>query len=261
MNESELIFTEILNCDRLSLYLNKDTLLDKNKSSLLSSILKRRILSEPIQYILGKLEFMGLEFKVNKDVFIPRPETEMLVETAINIVKLLNCQTVKIWDIGTGSGNIAISLAKFLPQAEIFATDISREALEVAKENAKLNNAKINCTQSNLFNNYHLRPISYDLIISNPPYIPTPMIELLQPEIRYEPVIALDGGKDGLDFYRKIIQRAPLYLKENGFLIMEMGFNQGESVKNIFQNSPNFEIIEKVLDYQNIERVIVAQKH
>lgn len=259
MNETELLFTDVLNCDRLSLYLNRDTVLDKNKSILLSSILKRRILGEPIQYILGKVEFMGLEFKVNKDVFIPRPETEILVEIAINIVKLLSCQTVKLLDIGTGSGNIAVSLAKFLPRARIYATEISKQALEVAKDNAKSNNVEINFIQSDLFNNYELRTNNYELIISNPPYIATSEIELLQPEIRYEPRIALDGDKDGLDFFRRIIKEAPKYLKENGFLIMEMGFNQAESVKNIFQNSPGFEIIEVVKDYNNIERVIVAQ--
>src|SRR3989338_3089308 len=109
MNETELLFTDILNCNRLSLYLNKDIFLDKAESSLVSSVLKRRIHGEPIQYILGKTEFMGLEFKVTADVFIPRPETEILVEQTIDTVKLLNCQIVKLLDIGTGSGCIAIS--------------------------------------------------------------------------------------------------------------------------------------------------------
>jgi len=260
MNETELLFTDILNCNRLSLYLNKDIFLDKAKSSLVSSVLKRRIHGEPIQYILGKTEFMGLEFKVTADVFIPRPETEILVETAIKIVQSLKFIVHSMLDIGTGSGCIAISLAKFLPKAKITAIDISENAIKIAKENALLNDVKINLLVGDLFNNYELRTMNYELIVSNPPYIPTAEIEELEPEVRYEPHMALDGGKDGLDFYRRIIDKTPHYLRKDGFLIMEMGFNQKEAIKNIFQKSGYFEIIELIKDYNNIDRVIIAKK-
>jgi release factor glutamine methyltransferase len=260
MTESELLFTEIFNLDRLNLYLNKELPLDNTSSSFISSVLRRRIKGEPLQYILGKTEFMGLEFKVNKDVFIPRPETEILVETAIKSIKVSKYQSIRVLDIGTGSGNIAISLAKFVPQAEIFATDISEEALEVATENAKLNNVKINFIQSGLFDTYGLTPTTYNLIISNPPYIPISEIEKLQLEIKYEPRIALDGGEDGLDFYRKIIKDSVSHLEAGGFLILEIGFNQRMQIEKIFQKSKNFEIIEVVKDYSNIDRVIVARK-
>ncbi len=265
MIEAELLFTQIFNCDRASLYLDKDRVLDKDKSYLISSVLKRRITGEPIDYILGKTEFMGLEFKVNKNVFIPRPETEILVETAIKYVTRSPGHQVtsfNILDLGTGSGCIAVSLAKYLSRCGITATDISQEALEMAKDNANLHNVnkKIRFINSDLFTQYAIRNTQYDITACNPPYIPTAEIEKLQPEISYEPRVALDGGRDGLDFYRKIIKQAPDYLREGGFLIMEIGFNQMGEVKNIFQKYGNFEIIEVVKDYNNIDRVVVAQK-
>ena len=151
-------------------------------------------------------------------------------------------------------------MARNLLYCEMDAIDISDTALEVALSNAKLNNAKVNFIQSDLFNTYNLQPNTYDLIVSNPPYIPTQEIETLQPEVRYEPHMALDGGKDGLDFYRRIIDETPHYLRKDGFLIMEMGFNQKEGIKNIFQKSGYFEIIEFVKDYTNMDRVIIAKK-
>ena len=261
MNEAELLFSEILNCDRMSLYLNKEYILDKDKSVLISSALKRRISGEPIQYILGKAEFMGFEFRVNPYVLIPRPETEILVETAIQYVTTSgshNVTCINMLDLGTGSGCIAISLAKLLPNSHITATDISDKALLAARENAELNCVRVNFVQSDLFGGLH--PTSYDLIVSNPPYIPSLEIQDLQPEIGYEPISALDGGSDGLDFYHRIIKDAPQYLKGNGYLIMEMGFRQRDDIKDIFQENKNFKVIDIVSDYNKIDRVIIAQK-
>ncbi len=266
MNEAELLFTRILDCDRLDLYLNKGLTLDKEKSSLISCILKKRTLGEPLEYILNRAEFMGLEFKVNPSVLIPRPETEILVETAIKIVhKFLSSQVrkLKVLDIGTGSGCIAISLAKLLEGVRIDAVDISNSALQVARENAKLNSVsgRIRFTESDLFAACSLQPAAYSLIVSNPPYVSSGQIDKLQPEIQHEPLLALDGGKDGLDFYRKIIKQAPHYLNDAGFLIMEMGFDQAGAVKNIFQDCGNFEIIEVGKDFSGIDRVIIARKN
>jgi len=268
VNEAELLFSSVLNSDRLSLHLNKGSHLEKDKSFLISSVLKRRISSEPIQYILGKTEFMGLEFKVGPGVFIPRPETEILVETAIKQVTRSPClsgrqaghqvTSLDILDVGTGSGCIAISLAKLLPYAAITATDISDKALAAAMENADLNGAKVNFVQGDLF--CGLPPGSYDLVVSNPPYIPSPEIQNLQPEIRHEPIVALDGGSDGLDFYRRMIKDAPQYLKENSYFIMEIGFNQKDSIKDIFQKNKNFKVIDIVQDYNNIDRIIIAKR-
>jgi len=284
MDEAEFLFTEILNCNRMSLFLDRESPLDKDKSALIASVLKRRIKGEPIQYILGKTEFLGLEFKVNKDVFIPRPETEILVEKTLEVVRKFLSSPVpelNILDMGTGSGCVAISLAKFLFNVKMTATDISDRALEVAKYNAKLNNVAdiikfIHCdlftpletiggrqkdrVSLTGFTDYRLPITDYDIIISNPPYIPTGEIKELQQEIKYEPRIALDGGRDGLDFYRRIVAGAPNYLNKRGFLIMEMGFGQRASIENIFQKSEIFEIIKIVKDYNNIERVIIAKK-
>ncbi|MDD5730642.1 MAG: peptide chain release factor N(5)-glutamine methyltransferase [Candidatus Omnitrophica bacterium] len=264
MNETELLFTHVLNCDRASLYLDKERALNKDEVLFISAALKRRIRGEPIAYILGKQEFMGLDFKVNKDVLIPRQETEILVESAIKAagtLKLSRSGPLKILDVGTGSGCIAISLAKFLPREEISAVDVSEKALAVALENAKLHDARVKFINSDLFVRCPTPEARYDIIVSNPPYIPSLEIEKLQPEVRYEPRAALDGGNDGLDFYRRIIKSAGEYLKDNGLLIMEMGFGQKDAVKNILQKSGNFEIIDMVKDYSDIERVIIGKNH
>jgi release factor glutamine methyltransferase len=252
MIESELLFTQVLGCDRVSLYLNKDKRLTSDQARFISSSLEKRIKGEPLQYILGKTEFMGLEFRVNKKVLIPRPETETLVEAAIKYAK-----GKKILDLGTGSGCIAVSIAKKSPGSDVTAVDISKDALDIAKENAELNRVKVRFLRTKLFKGLLTK---YDLIISNPPYIPRDQIRSLQPELKYEPFIALDGGNDGLAFYRKIIKEAPDYLKDNGILIMEMGFNQRKWIEGILRRVKHFNIIEVIKDYNNIDRVIVVQK-
>lgn len=276
MNEAELVFTHILNCGRTELFLERDRILDKSVSGRLSAVLRRRMAGEPLAYILGKQEFMGLEFLVDNSVLVPRMETEILVETAMKYVARSKVHQVTdsrippftgglstILDVGTGSGNIAVSLAALLRKVEIHALDISREALAIAAKNARLNKVadKIRFIHGDLFSNpYDLRPMTYDLIISNPPYIPSDEIAGLQPEVRCEPREALDGGRDGLDFYRDIIRGAPVYLKENGFLLMEMGFGQRKAVEDIFSESGLFEVVEVVKDYSGIDRVIVGKK-
>ncbi len=260
MNETELLFSEILNCDRVDLYLNKNKSLGSGKASFAARVLKRRMVGEPIDYILGFTEFMGLKFKVTKGVLIPRPETEILVELTLRYA--VDYKVPQILEIGTGSGCIAVSLAKFVPNSEITATDISSVALDVARLNAKSNklNGRVKFVKSDLFKCRELQDNKYDIIISNPPYVSGSCIADLQPEVQFEPSIALDGGIDGLDFYRKIINQAPRYLAKNGLLIIEIGFDQAENIKNIFQKSGNFEIIEVMRDYSNIDRVIIAKK-
>jgi release factor glutamine methyltransferase len=275
MNETELLFSEVLKCDRVSLYQNPGLKLSRCDSEIISGALKRRAKGEPLQYILGKTEFMGLEFKVDRNVLIPRPETEILVETAIKIASGLRTQAsgLNILDIGTGSGCIAVSLAKLLKDVKVTATDISDKAIVVAKGNAVLNKVedKIDFIRQDLFGLQSVacslkpefcspQPNLFDFIVSNPPYIATTEIGTLQREIRFEPRIALDGGRDGLDFYRRIIKEAPNYLVKEGYLILEIGFNQKIKIENIFHNSDDFEIIETVKDYNNIDRVVVARR-
>ena len=160
MNEPELLFSQTLGCDLFTLRLNKDRRLARKESSFIASALKRRIKGEPLQYILGETEFMGLRFKLDKRVLIPRPETELIVEKAIRLVRSygLEVRDLDVLDLGTGSGCIAVSLAKFLPEVKITATDISKEALDVARENAKLNNVSINFLQADFFSIYNLQP-------------------------------------------------------------------------------------------------------
>lgn len=263
MTEAELLFTEILNCDKASLLLKRNERLAANDSLRVSLALKRRISGEPLQYILGVTEFMGFEFRVNKNVLIPRPETELLVEKAVTYAAKSESQKVRnILDLGTGSGCIAISLAKLIPDSSITAVDICGEALLVAKENAILNKVadRIKFIKSDLFSSNELRDFSYELIISNPPYICTQEISALQPEVRFEPRIALDGGIDGLDFYRRLADKSALYLRKEGLLIMEMGFGQSDAIKNIFENCEDFKIMEIEEDYNNIERIMVLKR-
>lgn len=256
MNEAELLFTQILDCDRMSLYLNQDKYLSKDEIEFISQSLKRRLKGEPIQYILGKTEFMGLELKVDSNVLIPRPETEILVETTIEYVTRQKLR--KILDLGTGSGCIAVTLAKSLAHLEIDATDISDKALAVAKENEVINGVNINFIQSDLFDKLNNK--EYDIIVSNPPYIVTRQIRKLQPELQYEPRLALDGGYDGLRIYRRIIRDAAGHLKNGGLLIMEIGFNQRRALEGMFKVLGSLEIIKVIKDYGNIDRVVVARK-
>ncbi len=259
MNEAELVLTHLLNCDRLFLYLNKDKNLDEDKTALISSILKRRLKGQPVQYILGFTEFMGLEFKVDKRVLIPRPETEILVEAAIQGLK--NIEKPNVLDIGTGSGCIAVSLAKNIPNCKIKAADISPEALELAGQNADLNHLpheRIEFMQSDLFAG--LSTQEFDLIISNPPYVPTQELKSLAREISFEPVLALDGGIDGLDFYRRITSQAAGYLKEGGLLAFEVGINQAGQVKDMLEAEEKFDDLRIIEDYNNIQRVLIARK-
>lgn len=257
MNEPELVFSHILNCDRLSLYLNKGICLDQEKSRMASDILLRRAKGEPVQYILGITEFMGLKIKIDKRALIPRPETEILVESAAKELKAKGLGCPKILDLGTGSGCIAISLAKLFPLATIWAVDISDEALQLAKENAKLNQAKIEFLKSDIFEG--LKNNKFDLIISNPPYVSTNEFSNLAREIYFEPQTALKAGPDGLDFYRKIINRADTYLNADGLLALEVGINQSDAVKGMLLKE-KFSDIKIIKDYNNIERVVITKK-
>lgn len=261
MNEAELLFTEILNCRRHELYLNKETVLDSDQKHLISQALKRRMRGEPIQYVLGKTEFRGLEFIVDRNVFIPRPETEILVETVISYVFCLSTHSCQILELGTGSGCIAISLAKHLPFSYITATDIYQQVLDIAKKNAEIHavDGRIRLLKSNLFLSLSPLERQYEICVCNPPYISTSEIRYLSCEVQYEPQISLDGGRDGLEFYRKIISDSPAYLKRGGFLIMEMGCNQYQGIEEAFRQLGAFKIIEVVKDYNHIDRVVVAQ--
>ena len=218
---------------------------------------KRHILGEPIQYITGKQEFMKLNFLVTKDVLIPRQDTEILVEEVINIAKKI--ENPIILDLCTGSGAIAVSLAKYVNNVKIFATDISPKALEIAKKNAEFNGVKnnIDFIESDLFNK--IKNLKFDIIVSNPPYIETDEIKKLTKDVQNEPIQALDGGKDGLTFYRKIAEDASEFLNIHGFLCLEIGYNQKQKVKQILEKQKRYINIYCKKDLCENDRVVVAQ--
>ena len=214
-----------------------------------------RIQGTPLQYILGEQYFMGLRFLVNKDVLIPRPDTEVLVYEVLELVKNYSGK-VKILDLCTGSGCIAISLAKNVKNAEVFASDISEKALAVAEKNSKLNETDVKFLKSDLFENIEGK--NFDIIVSNPPYIASCDMDSLSKEVLKEPHDALDGGADGLDFYRKISENALNYLSKNGMIAFEIGYNQAEGIFDILQKF-KYNNIRLVKDYSGNDRVVIAQ--
>ena len=260
MNEAELVYSHVLNCDRLSLYLDKEARLDRNKSAQVYRILRRRIMGEPLQYILGSAEFMGYEFKVDKRALIPRPETEILISCALEKLKSRGkTAPQKIFDLGTGSGCIAVATAKLLPQALIWASDISLPALQLAKENSDLHKVKVKFLHSDIFSALKKDQEKFDLIISNPPYISTQEFCGLAKEISFEPVLALEAGIDGLDFYRRIISQAAFYLNDDGLLALEVGANQADRICAMLDEQ-NFKVLDIIKDYNNIKRVVMAKQ-
>ncbi len=213
---------------------------------------------EPIQYILKNQEFMGFDFYVDKNVLIPQPDTENLVEEVINIVEKNNFKQPKILDICTGSGAIAISLAKIIKGSIVYGSDISDEALKIAENNSISNQANVLFMKSDIFKNI-FKEFRFNIIVSNPPYIETETIKKLDKEVQKEPYIALDGGEDGLKFYREIAEKSKYFLEENGFLALEIGYNQKEKVEEILKEN-KFRNIYFRKDLAGNNRVIIAQK-
>ncbi len=206
----------------------------------------------PIQYITNKQEFMKLNFYVDKNVLIPQPDTEILVEKAIEICNN-HGNDIKILDLCTGSGAIGISIAKNIKNAKVYATDIKNTVIDIAKQNAKQNNVdNIEFIVSDMFDN--IQEKDFDIIVSNPPYIETDVIKTLPTEVRNEPIIALDGGKDGLKFYKIILSEYKKYLKKDGYLLLEIGYNQAKSVGELI--NLNYSIIE---DLAGNDRVIIIK--
>lgn len=207
----------------------------------------------PLQYITNTQEFYGMKFKINENVLIPRYDTEILIEETLKLAK----DQDKILDMCTGSGIIAITLAKNVEKANVFACDISLEALKVAKENNELHNTNVKFINSNLFENIEEK--NFDIIVSNPPYITEKEMQELENQVKKEPELALYGGVDGLDFYRKITENAKEYLKKEGLLIFEIGSKQKEDVSKILIEN-KFKNIKCVKDLQGLDRVIIGEK-
>ncbi len=252
MSEDELILTHIFKCSRSSYYLQKPQLSQQQQAEF-QSIKLRRSQGEPLQYILGSCDFMGLELKVDARVLVPRPETEVLVDLALKKFK-----GTAILDIGTGSGNIAIALAKHLPQAKIITVDISKDAQSLARENAINHKVQgqiefVGCDIAT-----YKTQQKFDLVISNPPYIPKARMAQLPIDVQKEPLLALDGGLDGLDFYRTIIKMIPGLIRAGGCLMMEFGDGQALAIRELISKSQLFPNITIHQDLAGKDRIICA---
>jgi len=256
-----------LGVERLDLYLRYDQPLTQEELQRFKTLLKRRADREPVAYITGVKECWGIEFKVTPDVLIPRPETEFLIEKALNLIPepsgSVSYSPMRILDIGTGSGTIIVSLAVNRPGHLYFASDISLQAVRVADSNAIDNglDGKIQFFAGELFAPINTENEKFDLILSNPPYIADSELYSLEPEVcKYEPVHALDGGKDGLEIIKRIIDSAPGFLNHGGFLLLEIGYDQQKRVSNIIKESGSFSEVSFVTDYAGYERVVMMRK-
>lgn len=254
--KSRLLMQYILNKPRQYMLIHdNEELTNKQEKAYLENI-EKMIKGVPLQHITHSQEFMKMNFYVNENVLIPRPDTEILVEEVINIDKKTNAK--KILDLCTGSGAIAISLAKYIENSQITAVDISEEALRIAKLNAVNNNVedKITFVKSDLFEN--IVKEKYDIIVSNPPYIKKDFMKKLDKEVQQEPYIALDGGYDGLDFYRKIISEGYQYLKFKGYLCMEIGYDQKQEVFDIIKSQEKYSNTYSKIDLGGNDRIVVT---
>ncbi|MBC3797439.1 peptide chain release factor N(5)-glutamine methyltransferase [Acetobacterium tundrae] len=258
--EAEIILSGVLNCDRVYFYAHPHETVDSIKKEAYFKAIKRRCQDEPVAYILGKKEFMGMGFLVNQDVLIPRPDTEPMVEYLIKRLNSDYPDGAKILDLCTGSGAIGISLKKNIPQGMVALSDFSKRALSVAKANADhLVEGNLILYEGDLFKAIP-EGEKFDLIVSNPPYIKRTDMNDLAPDIlQYEPHMALDGGISGLDFYERIIEAAGQYLRRPGLLALEIGDEQMEPVFNLLTRH-GYVQIEKILDLSGHVRSLIGKK-
>ena len=250
------LLSYVLKKDKVYLTINSDTALTDTEYAEFTKYIEQIIDGKPLQYITQKQEFMGIDFFVNEDVLIPQPDTEILVETVLDICKRYGKQSLRILDLCTGSGAIAISLSKIL-NTQVFASDVSTKALKVAEKNNVMNNTKVEFIESNLFEQINGK--KFDIIVSNPPYIKNEEIKSLSKQVQNEPYIALAGGEDGLDFYRKIIDEAYKYINKNGYLCLEIGYDQKEDLIKLIKQNENYEYENCIKDLSNNDRCIIAK--
>ena len=257
--DAELLLGHLLQKSRLQLYLHFETPVFQEQLSTFRELVKKRVEHTPVSYLTNHREFMSLNFYVDGRVLIPRPETEILVETVL-LGQKGKCRLI---DIGTGSGAIAISFAVNRPDWEIVATDLSADALTVAQQNATLHHCadRLTFLQGDLFEPaQELESPRFDWIVSNPPYVSAEDFPTLSPDVRdHEPKIALIAGSDGLDIIRRLVADAPRLLNPHGQLIMEIGYNQSGTVQQLIHSNPAYKACQIIKDYSGIERVVVAR--
>lgn len=253
--DAELLLGFRLGVDRVQLHVDPERMLSSEEWAGYKDLIGRRGWREPLQYIIGKTEFMSLQFEVNRDVLVPRADTEVLVENALDWSKQ-NRGTLRVLDLCTGSGAIAVSLAYYLEDAQIWAGDISAAALKVAERNAEKCGVQVRFSRGDLTEPF--QGMLFDLVTANPPYIPREVISSLEPEVaQEEPRLALDGGADGLDFYRRLACELPAILAPKARLFLEIGWDQGLKVKDIFVQA-GFYQVRLIKDYAGRDRVLTG---
>lgn len=257
--KARMLLSNILDKSKEYLIIHDEEEINDKINNLYMQKIERLRNYEPIQYIINNQEFMGFDFYVDENVLIPQPDTENLVEEVLFIIDSIKDKNLKILDLCTGSGAIAISLSKILKSDKIliYGSDISEKALKIAQDNAIQNCSKIVFLKSNIFNEINDN-YKFDIIVSNPPYIETSTINNLSEEVKHEPHIALDGGEDGLYFYREIIKNAKKHLNTNGYLAFEIGYNQKKPVEKLLEES-GYKNIYSRKDLSGNDRVVVAQ--
>ena len=258
--DAEVLLAFCLNSDRLELMKNPEKLLDNAEQTSFCAFIARRLRHEPVAYITGRKAFWSFTLEVNNDVLIPRPDTEVIVEEALAVLNAHPVDQPRILDIGTGSGAIALALASEVPGAQITATDISEMALAVAKKNALAlgRDQQVTFLQGNLFTPAHG---TFDLIVSNPPYISAGEYETLPAGVKdFEPRVALFAGKSGLEFYENLVYQAKDYLKEKGWLLLEIGGKQSREVRNLLEMTEFYDSIDVRADYAGLSRVIKGRR-
>lgn len=259
--ESRLILAKLLNVDMSYIYAYGEKEVSDNIAQKFKGLIERRANGYPYGYLLNEKEFMGLEFYLEEGVLIPRPDTEVLVEYILDYIdKNHKDDNIRVLDIGSGSGAISLSIAHFSKNSYVYGVDIGDTPLKVSNINKeRLNLTNVEFIKGNLLEPFEDRDCRFHIIVSNPPYIPSRDIEELQTEVKdYEPRLALDGGEDGLDFYRKIIDGARNYLVDRGLLIFEIGYNQGLEVKTLLENR-GFSDTEILEDLQGLDRVVLGR--
>jgi release factor glutamine methyltransferase len=261
---AEILLAHVLNTRRIDLYLRYDQPLISAELERFKALIKRRLNREPVAYILGSKEFWSMDLQITRDVLIPRPETECLVEKALESLALdSNPESKLILELGTGCGAVILALASENPRHAYWATDISINAIRIARQNARQNdlNGKVDFIVGDWFAPLRSKPGLFDLIVSNPPYIKSEDLNRLQPEIHaYEPLLALDGAADGLHCLRHIIQSAYFFLNPGGVIILEMGHDQKEPLKQMIAECGQYEEIDFYQDYSGYDRILQMKK-
>ncbi|QDT00020.1 peptide chain release factor N(5)-glutamine methyltransferase [Adhaeretor mobilis] len=260
--EAEVLLAHARSCQRIELYAAFEEAAEEPLRERFRSLVKERAAGKPVAYLVGQREFYSLSFQVTPDVLIPRPETEQLVLRSLDIAKGIEADPLRIADIGTGSGVLAVCLAKYLPEARVTAADVSPAALEVARKNAERHevNTRIRFVESDLFGQVPAE-VKYEIIVSNPPYVKTSELAELAIDVRgYEPALALDGGEQGVDVISRLVAQAAERLNPGGWLLMEIGPSTVEDTEQLVRDTPGLELKPTLTDDADLPRIVQAQR-